>query len=127
MSELEEKISEVLSNPEQMAQITRLAQSFMGGSTSDGANAPQGIPPAANTATGGDMAGALGIDAATLARITRAVSASGGDGGKNAALLAALSAYLSAGRKEKLDRAMKLARLARVARFALTDGEGRGK
>ena len=31
MSELEDKISEVLGDPEQMAQITRLAQSLMGG------------------------------------------------------------------------------------------------
>lgn len=117
MSELEDKISQVLSNPEQMAQISRIAQSLMGGEGAADTTPPGQSPSAPD--------GAGGLDAAMIARLARAAGAGGQDaGGKSAALLAALRPYLSEKRRDKLQRAMKLARLARLARFALADGEG---
>lgn len=117
MSELEDKIAGVLNDPEQMAQITRIAQSLMGG---DNAATGDGAPAASPV---GEL-GALGIDGATLARITRAVSAARADNSAQQALLNALHPFLSQKRQEKLARGVKIARLVRIAREALADGEG---
>lgn len=122
MSELEDKISEVLGDPQQMARITRLAQSLMGG---EGAEA---APTAANTAQNAEAAAtpeldALGIDATMLSRIAKAISADSGQSRAEQALLEAMRVYLSEKRRGKLDRAMKLARLARIAKLTMIETE----
>lgn len=125
MSELEDKIAEVLRDPEQMAQISRLAQSLMGGEGAPSSAAP--AEAAAGAAVGGKLdaldLGALGIDGAVLARVMRALNATGGGNMPQQALLDAMRPYLSEKRQGKLERAVKIARLARLARFALADGE----
>lgn len=122
MSELEDKIAGVLNDPEQMAQITRIAQSLMGGDNAGaGEDAPGASAPAASPL--GEL-GALGIDGATLARITRALSAARADNNAQQALLNALHPFLSQKRQEKLARGVKIARLVRIAREALAGGEG---
>lgn len=126
MSELEDKIAEVLGDPEQMAQISRLAQSLMGGE-----GAPSSAAPDTAAASGAGLGGkhdaldlgALGIDGAVLARVMRALNATGGGNMPQQALLDAMRPYLSEKRQGKLERAVKIARLARLARFALADGE----
>ena len=55
MSELEDKISEVLGDPEQMAQITRLAQSLMGGAGDAAGAATGGTESARTSATSAAM------------------------------------------------------------------------
>ena len=69
MSELEDKISEVLGDPEQMAQITRLAQSLMGGAGDAAGAATGGTESARISATSAAMPdlASLGIDADMLA------------------------------------------------------------
>lgn len=124
MSELEDKISEVLGNPEQMAKITKLASSLMGGGefgTEDTAKPDGGQ----NGASPPDALGSLGLDAESLGRISRLVAASDTPRREEEALLAAMKPYLSEKRRGKIDRAMKLARLARIARIAMSEeGEG---
>ena len=119
MSELEDKISEVLGDPEQMAQITRLAQSLMGGT--DGGAA--GAEPAAAKPPAMPELAALGIDADMLARITRLISSGSAQNADEQALLSAMRPYLSEKRRGKMDKAMKLARLARIARLAIGELE----
>ncbi len=126
MSELEDKISEVLGDPEQMAQITRLAQSLMGGAAGDtgaaGGGAESARPAPAKPAAMPELA-SLGIDADMLSRITRLISSGSAQNADEQALLNAMRPYLSEKRRSRMDKAMKLARLARIARLAIGETE----
>ena len=109
MGELEERIGQVLNDPEQMERLSRLAQSLMGG---------EGAPPEA--AEGGDA----GLDPALLARLGRLLSEDAGAERARESLLRALEPWLSPGRRERLGRALLLARLSRLAGRAFGEGEG---
>ena len=103
MSELEDRLSSILSDPEQMARISSLAQSLMGG----GGDAPT----RAETQTASGLSGALGSLLSPPKRET--------PGGDPQALLKALQPFLSEKRRQKLSRAMRLARMASLARMAM--------
>ena len=110
MSEFEERINSVLSDPEQMERIMGMAKSLMGGSD-------EKQPQSEN------LFGDLGIDPAAIGRISRLMG-SGAQGSEKQALLEAMKPYLSEKRRAKMDRAMKLARLASLARFAMGEMGG---
>lgn len=101
MSELEDRINSVLNDPGQMEQISKLAQSIMGG---------------------GDTGGS--IDTGMLSKLSSLMGSAGENSGKQA-LLNAMKPYLSEKRRMKLERAMKLASLAKIARLAFSEMEGR--
>lgn len=107
MSDLEEQLNSILSDPGQMAQLQALAQSLMGGG---------GEPPPAESPSG--PAAALSGQGAMLGRLGKLLGAQGGQDDK-AALLTALRPYLSQQRQERLARAMRLAKMARLAKLAL--------
>lgn len=128
MSELEDKISGILGDPAQMEKITKLAQSLMGGESAGppgGKDAPQPPPPGVDAAGGFDL-DSLGIDAGTIARISRLMQSGSAQNKEEQALLAAMRPYLSEKRRRKMDRAMKLAQLARLARLAMGETEEDG-
>lgn len=108
MSELDDKLSAILGNPQMMQQIMNLAQS-MGASQPEPPQQSQPEPPGLN------------LDPAALQTIAR--MASGGNVDSNQqALLSALSPYLSQNRVSKLERAMKAARIAGAASSFLGSG-----
>jgi len=124
VGELEDRINSVLNDPEQLNEITRLARSLMGGGQQD--SRKEGTTPSSSAAQPA-MSGLfdqLGLDADALSQIGGIFGASGG-GSKSQALLEAMKPYLSDKRKNKMDKAMKLARLAKLAGFAM--GEMGGK
>ena len=98
MSELEEQINRILSDPGQMEKLTGLASLLMGGEGESAAPAPDPDPGLLQK-----LGGALG----------------GGAAGKETALLEAMRPWLSEKRRHKIDRAMQLAKMARIARLAL--------
>lgn len=100
MSELEDRINSVLNDPGQMEQISKLAQSLMGGAGTE----------------------SVGTDTGLLGKLGSLIPQTGG--GDKQALLNAMKPYLSEKRRQKLERAVKLAALAKVARLALSDTEG---
>lgn len=105
MSEFEEKLNAILSDPGEMEKISRLAAQFMGGEASDSAPA-QDSP----------------VDGALLGRLAGLM---GGAGGKDkTALLQALSPYLRPERQAKLKKALNIARMARLARLTLEEYGG---
>ena len=111
MDDWESGIRQVLDDPQQMAQIMKLAQSLMGESASGAAaEAAQAAPAGMDSAMLGKLGALLGRDA-------------GGDARQ--ALLQALRPYLSEKRQHKMERAIRMARLARVARLAMLSwGDG---
>ena len=98
MGELEDRLEAVLNDPRQMERIARMASTLMGGM---GMGAGKGDGPG----TGG-----------------------GGEGGREnenkRQLLSALSPFLSAGRQQRLERALRVAAAARLARAAMSEWGG---
>lgn len=110
MSELEEKLGSILSNPQMMQQILGMAQAL--GSQSPKQEEPKREPPAPQMP---DLDPKL---LQSLAGITR----QGGMDGNQQALLKALSPYLSRDRIARLERAMGAARMAGAASAFLKAG-----
>ena len=98
---LEEKLSQILNNPDSMAQIMSMAQSF-GFQPEAEPSAPSPLP-----------------DAELLQGMMQLFQQLQQNDGRQEALLRALKPYLAPDRQEKLDRAMQLARLSHIAGFAL--------
>lgn len=109
MSELEEKLSAVLGNPQMMQQIMALAQSLGNQEKKDDTPKPQpqnSVPS---------------LDPKLLQGIAGVVSQNGVDS-QQQALLHALAPYLSQQRVSKLERAMRAARMAGAASTFLNAG-----
>ena len=104
---LEEKLSQVLNDPNSMAQLMSFAQSL--GMGPPDAPPPPGPPP-------GDDAFVRGI--------LQLVRQANQKDGPQEALLAALKHYLRPERREKLDRAMRIARISQIAGGALKQHGG---
>lgn len=103
MSELEDTLSSVLSDPEQMARLRAMAQSLMGGAAQDSEpSAPAATPPSP------EGLGQLG-----------ALLKGGGEKSRQLRALEALLPCLSESRARKLSRAIRLSSLLRLAGNAL--------
>ena len=101
MSEFEDKLHAILSDPAEMERISRLASELMGG--------------------GGEAAPAEGSDPdSPLLRRLGGLLGGAGSGDKTA-LLKALSPYLRPERRARLEKALRLAGLLRVAGTALRE------
>ena len=94
MSELEERLNAVLSDPTQMEKIAQMASRLMGS-----------IAPEENSTTGMDpkLMGLVGRVAASL------------NGGGKAKLVAGLGPYLAATRRARLEKALRLGAAASLA------------
>lgn len=94
MSELEERLNAVLSDPAQMEKIAQMASRLMGS-----------IAPEENSTPGMDpkLMGLVGRVAASL------------NGGGKAKLLAGLGPYLAATRRARLEKALRLGAAASLA------------
>ena len=106
MSELEERLNSLLSNPQLMQQIASMAQT-MGGKPSEEPVQQKPSVPA--------------IDPNLLQTLSQTVGQAGIDSNQKS-LLHALSPYLSPYRVQKLERAMQAAKLADAASSFLNAG-----
>ncbi len=107
MSELEDKLNSVLSNPQMMQQIMALAQS-MGSASSQ---APQEPPEPASPS----------LDPGMLRQLAGIAGGAGVDQHQQA-LLRALGPYISRERSGKLEKAMRAAKMANLASALLQSG-----
>lgn len=107
MSEMEEKLNALLSNPQLMQQIASMAQAM-------GSQAPQQPPEQTPSAM-------PALDPRLLQTVTQTMGQTGIDSNQKS-LLHALSPYLSTNRVQKLERAMQAARLAGAASAFLNAG-----
>jgi len=101
MDDFENKLGQILGNPEMMGKIMAMAQSF--GSQ----ESPPEPPPHPEDAM-------PEIDLATIQKLTGLMGKAGVDSDQKA-LLSALSPYISGNRIQKLEKAMRAAKLAGVA------------
>ena len=108
MSEMEDKLNTVLSNPQLMQQIMTMAQSL--GQSSDPPSASPPQEPALPA-----------MDLAMVQKLSGLASQSGIDR-EQQALLSALSPYLSREKVTKLEKAMRAAKMASLASSFLNQG-----
>ena len=113
MEDLENKIGEILGNPEAMAGILSLAKNL--GLTPSEPSEPQAAqePQASAPPPPSQQPEAL---AGSMAQL---LSLAGSMGGKELALLQALRPLLRENRREKLDRAIQAARISQIAGTAM--------
>lgn len=125
MSEFEDKLNAILSNPEAMAQVMGLAQSLSG---SGAFNAEQ---PQENTAkqtsdradnTGGSFSDLFSqIDPKMIERLLPLIGElSCSDNDERMQLLYALRPFLKAERRDKIERAVKTAKLIHIGKKFLS-------
>lgn len=132
MSELEDKLNSLLSDPNAMAQVMQLAQNLSGGSTAGGGPPPP-PPPQGGAAGGMPNAGDLnamlsqltgGLDPELLSRLLPVVSQMNRpESSETSALLYALQPFLRDKRRDKVARAAQLAKLIHLAKVFLTTRE----
>ena len=131
MDGLEDKLQHILNDPQSMAQILSMAQSFglqppepsrapappngpapppPKPSPGPHPNPPPGPPPSAP---------APPMDPRMLQTLMRLMQQAQQSDGKQEALICALKPFLAPERREKMDRAMQIARISHLAGFAL--------
>ena len=136
MSEFDDKLNALLSNPDSMAQIMQLAQSLSGQSDAGGQAPPQSSPPPPQPPqpplqppSGGSAADLLsslsgGLDPKLLARLLPVLQELSRPEDHDACqLLHALRPYLRQDRQGKVERAIQLARLIHIGQKFLSSWE----
>lgn len=111
MSDFEEKLDRILSDPQAMNQIMTLAKTLGGGPASSPpsrSEAPQPAPPEA-----------VPFEAKLLGRAASLLEQCNSGNDDRIALLTALRPFVSEKRYSRLDKAMEIARLSRMVRMAL--------
>ena len=139
MSELEEKLENILGNPQAMAQIMALAQSLNQSGPAAGAGdgaqvrtsgpadagaqptAPAPTQPPASAGAEGGLGSLLGgLDPGMLSAAAGLLGQfNGGDDDRRVALLTALRPFVREQRYARLDKAIQIARLSRLIRSGL--------
>ena len=112
MSELEERLNAVLSDPEEMSRLADMAQKLMGNLAPESGAA--GAPP-----SGGPAGLAAGLGGGGLGGILSQILGQNAAGKKP--LADALAPYLSAGRARRLSRALRIGSAARIALAAFSE------
>ena len=115
MSEIEEKLGQILSNPQMMQQIMSLAQAM-------NASQPQKQEPTPPPKPLQPTVPAIPDIDPNLLRSLSSMTRQGGIDQNQQALLKALSPYLSQSRVNKLERAMRAAKMAGLASAFLNSG-----
>ena len=109
MSDFEEQLNSILSDPAQMEKITSMAKSLMGGGET-AQERSEHLPKKESSLL-------ETFDPAMLGRLSKVMSGMNRQDDKQA-LLEAMKPYLSQPRREKLERAMKLAKMIHMAEIA---------
>ena len=128
MSEFDEKLNALLSDPDRMAQIMQMAQTLSGASTVTQPQQPPPSPPPQHTPPpGGDILSSLtgGLDPKLLMRLLPVIQELGSDSNSSArTLLYALRPYLKQERQARVERALQLAKLLHVGKKLFSGWEG---
>ena len=107
MSEFEERLNSILNDPAEMEKITRLAGELLGAGG-------EGAAPAQ---------GPAGEDGELFGKLAALLRSEAG-GGDKAELISALSPYLQPTRRQRLQKALRLAKAAKLAMGMLRSDGG---
>lgn len=122
MSELDDKLNALLSDPGKMAQVMQLAQQLSGSM-----GAPASPPPSQQpTEAPASPPLADGLDMAAMMRFLPLLQELNHSNGQAEQLLGALRPFLKADKQENIPKAIRLARLIRIGKMALTEMGGLG-
>ena len=130
MSEFDEKLNALLSDPDRMAQIMQMAQTLSGTSATTQQQSPPPPPPPqpqAAPAFNGDILSSLtgGLDPKLLMRLLPVIQELGSDSNSSArTLLYALRPYLKQERQARIERALQLAKLLHIGKKLFAGWEG---
>ena len=127
MADFDEKLNSLLSNPDAMAQIMQMAQSFSGNAQEPQASPPPPQQTKKQTCGGNDLFSSLssGIDPKLLMKFLPLIQELGGQQDSHARqLLYALRPYLKPERQEKVERALQLAKAFHLGKKFLSGWEG---
>ncbi len=113
MSALEDKINSLLSNPEEMGKLAKMAAKLMDGGLPEN-SAPQKDPEES------------GLDPSMMATIGKVMKGLGGGGGGRKDLVSALCPYLEDSRRRRLEKAIRMAQVVKVAGSAFSNSEAIG-
>ena len=124
MGEFEDKLNQILNNPQELEKIVNLARGMMGGDTPSQAQQqhtppPQSQPVAYPQQPQSSGMGSLldNLDAGLMKKLARGFSGKTG----STALLQAVTPHLGDTRKSQLKRAITVAQMVKVARSVLTE------
>ena len=126
MSEFEDKLNAILSNPDAMAQVMGLAQSLSGSNVFGGGQQAEKEPKEGPVSSGGSSSVGLTdllsqIDPKMVERLLPLIGELGRDiSDERMQLLFALRPFLKPERRDKVERAVKAAKLIRVGKKFLT-------
>jgi len=131
VSEFDEKLNALLSDPDRMAQIMQMAQTLSGASTQSqpppSSPPPPSPPPQASSASSGDLLSSLtgGLDPKLLMRLLPVIQELSSDSNSSArTLLYALRPYLKQERQARVERALQLAKLLHIGKKLFAGWEG---
>lgn len=137
MSELEDRINSLLSDPDQMGKIAQMAKSLMDGSGGNdgGGGGGETLAQAIGSALGGESKAAAssgsgldGLDAGMLASLGKLMGGGAAGGGSDKRqLLEAMMPYFSDKRREKMKKALRVAQMAKIAGVVFSEYGGEKK
>ena len=127
MSELDEKLNALLSDPNSMAQVMQLAQqlsgTFGGASQPASASPPPPPPPQQPSQPSFDASFLGGLDPKLIGRFLPLIQEYTQSNSNTTQLLYALRPFLKAEKQDKIERAAKLARLIHLGKKFLSEWE----
>lgn len=127
MDGLEDKLQQILNDPQSMAQILSMAQSF-GLQPPEPSHAPDAPPkPGQPPKPPSPPPKPPQLDPRMLQTLTQLMQQAQQSDSKQEALICALKPFLAPERREKMDRAMQIARISHLAGFALRNYGPSGK
>ena len=128
MSEWEDKLNTLISDPDAMAQVMQMAQSLSQqmGASGGTASSSGGPAAAADVPPPQELSSLLGgIDPALIQRLLPLLSQMNrAESSETTAFLLALRPFLKPERRDKVERAAQLARLIHLAKLFLLSQEG---
>lgn len=124
MSELEEKLNALLSDPNSMAQVMQMAQQLSGAMGEQKAATPPPPPPPPVPPVPDPGAALGGLDPKLLGKLLPLAGELGTENSAAMQLLNALRPFLKEEKQGKIERAARLARLIHVGKKLLADWEG---
>ena len=128
MSEWEDKLNTLISDPDAMAQVMQMAQSLSQqmGASGGAASSSGGPTAAADVSPPQELSSLLGgIDPALIQRLLPLLSQMNrAESSETTAFLLALRPFLKPERRDKVERAAQLARLIHLAKLFLLSQEG---